>query len=51
MRKPRRYKNKYLTDKDIELYCQSVEDVLARINDRVMKKSKKKQKKSLTWSW
>jgi hypothetical protein len=42
MLKIKHNKNKIFTDKEIEQYCQSVENLLAKINERsVSKKSKK----------
>ncbi len=34
MRKPKRFKNKHLTDTEIELFCQSAKEVLTKIHDR-----------------
>jgi hypothetical protein len=45
MLKLKHNKNKILTDKEIEQYCQSVEQLLEQINERsIAKKSKKKVK-------
>jgi hypothetical protein len=46
MKKLKRYKNKQLTEAEIEHFCQSVEETLTKINDRVLKKEKKQQKKN-----
>jgi hypothetical protein len=46
MKNPKRLKNKRLTDKKIELYCHSVEEVLARIYDRCCTKETKKSKET-----
>lgn len=45
MRKTKRFKNKRLTEADIDLYCRSVEEVLTKIHDRSIKKGKTKQNK------
>jgi len=44
MKKTRRSKNKKMTDAEIELFCQSVEDVLGKIKDRSASKKGKKAK-------
>jgi hypothetical protein len=46
MRKQKRFRNKRLTDADIDLYCRSVEEVLTKIHVRSStKKGKAKQNK------
>ncbi|MCK5512812.1 MAG: hypothetical protein KAI96_08370 [Thermodesulfovibrionia bacterium] len=46
MRKPRHSKNNHLTEREIEQFCQSTEEVLTKIIDRVSQKKKVKTKKS-----
>jgi hypothetical protein len=44
MTKTKRYKHKGVKDEDIDLFCNGVEEVLAKINDRVGAKQNKKRK-------
>ncbi len=46
MKKLKRFKNKQVTDTEINMYCLSVEEVLKTINDRCChKKSRQKKEK------
>ena len=45
MRKTKRSGNRKLTEKEIEMFCLSVEDTLKKIHDRCKLKEGKKKKK------
>ena len=45
MRKTKRSGNRKMTEKEIELFCLSVEDTLKKIHDRCETKESKKKKK------
>jgi hypothetical protein len=47
MKNRKRFKNKQMTDTEIEIFCQSVDEVLTKIKDRCGAKEKKKQKKKI----
>jgi hypothetical protein len=44
MKNQKRFKNKQMTDTEIEIYCQGVDEVLTKIKDRCDAKEKKKKK-------
>ncbi len=45
MTKRKRSKNKLLLETEIELFCQSVEEILAKIKDRCVARESKQSKK------
>ena len=44
MKNQKRFKNKQMTDTEIEIYCQGVDEILTRIKDRCGNKERKKRK-------
>ena len=44
MKNQKRFKNKQMTDTEIEIYCQGVDEVLTKIKNRCDAKEKKKKK-------
>jgi len=44
MKNKKRFKNKQMTDTEIEIYCQGVDEVLAKIKDRCDAKKEKEKK-------
>jgi hypothetical protein len=47
MKNQKRFKNKQMTDTEIEIFCQSVDEILTKIKDRFSDREKKKEKKKM----
>ena len=43
MKNQKRFKNKQMSDAEIEIYCQGVDEVLTKIKDRCGAKEKRKE--------
>jgi hypothetical protein len=44
MKNQKRFKDRLITDTEIETYCQGVDEILTKINNRCSPKKKKKRK-------
>ncbi len=48
MRNSHSFKNKHATEREIELFCQSIKETLTKIKDRHLKKATSKKSKETT---